>query len=254
MLERKAEMSSSGKNPQVLTWQADDGTRMVADCYVGAPASACLLLHGFWRARRHPRIIRIAEELAASGRTVVVPDLRGHGDSGGRFSFNRIEWSDLRGLDLPRDLIVVGLSMGAAIAVSATAEHILAPLRMLLISPASDYCDIAPDVLEMLRGGHVEREQRHWQPRIELTSLLTVTDRPDPSRQIARLECPVQIIHARRDWLVHHRHGEILARHCSGATIELLDEESGRRMHADRLVDHAWPMFRSLLRRFATSG
>lgn len=244
-------MSSSDETPEVLAWHADDQIRLVADCYSGATDRVCLLLHGFWRGRAHPQIIRIAKELALSGRTVIVPDLRGHGDSGGRFTFNRLEWNDLRPLALPEDLVVVGLSMGGAIAISAAAAGVIRPVSMLLISPAADFHDIGPDLLEMFRGGHVAPENRRWTPRIDFRSLLSSVDRPSPSRDAARLRCPLHVVHARGDWLVHHRHGEVLSSRCAGAKLDLLDEVSGRRMHADRLVDHAWPIFRSLFRGIA---
>ena len=254
MLETSRDMSSAPPTPQVLSWQTDDGTRMVADCYSASPGAACLLLHGFWRGRRHPRIRQIALELARSGRTVFVPDLRGHGDSGGRFTFNRLEWNDLGGLDLPSDLVTVGLSMGASIAVAAAARGVISPSRLLLISPAADYREIGPDLLEMVRGGHVEREQRNWRPRIDLRSLLTSVGRAEAALEISRLSCPVHLVHGQGDWLVHHRHSEMLARTCPQAVLQMLDVETGRRMHADRLVDHAWPIFGPLLRHFSAPG
>lgn len=241
--------------PVVLNCRSDDGSLLKADLVPGDPDRPILLVHGFWRARRHPAIVQIRDELARTGATVVIPDLRGHGDSEGRFTFNRSEWKDLGGIAesarLRHSVSVVALSMGSAIAISAAARGLIDVDRMLLISPVSRFTELGPDVVEMLRGGHLEYAQRCWKPRVDLRQLLTCSERVEAEDQAGKVTADVTLIHARGDWLVSHRHGERLAARLPKCDLHILDERSGRRMHADRLVRQAWPIFGPLLRRFA---
>lgn len=248
----------SDRNRTTLRRTAEDAITLVADVYPGSERRRILLLHGFWRGRRHPAILRIASELGRSGATVIVPDLRGHGESGGRFTFTRMEGRDVGAfadlLNPAEDLRIVALSIGAAVALAASAAHIVNPRRLLLISPVADVADLGPDILEMVRGRHIDREQRHWVPRVELRSLLSVYEKADPVALSRQLTCGVTLVHAERDWLVHHRHSLALAAACGNTELILLNENDGRRMHADRLVSHAWPILGPLLRRFTAEG
>lgn len=145
---------------------------------------------------------------------------------------------------------VVALSMGAAIAISAVARGRIHADRMLLISPVARFAELGPDIVEMLRGGHLEYAQRAWRPRVDLRQLLTATERVEAEDEASGVCADVKLIHARGDWLVGHRHGEALAARLPSCSLELVDVPTGRRMHADRLVRHAWPIFGTFLRRF----
>lgn len=239
--------------PQLRSFRftADDGTALAADVVPGEANRAILLLHGFWRGRRHPAIAAIRDGLAATGSIVVVPDLRGHGDSGGRFTFNYLESGDIEPLRRAARVesfhSIVALSMGGAIAVSAIGRGLVSTRELLLISPVARYGDLCPDLLEMVRGRHVEREQRHWTPRVDPRQLLTSAPRLDADEVAHRVQCPTLLVHAVDDWLVHHRHSTTLAARIPGSRLELLDLDSARRSHADRLVRQAWPIFGPLI-------
>lgn len=107
-----------------MTLHTDDGVRLAAVDLTGPPEACCtiVLVHGFLNWSRAPRIRAFAELLAREVH-VVVPDLRGHGASGGCSTL---------GLDEPRDVdaavraakvihpelpvVTVGWSLGAAAA------------------------------------------------------------------------------------------------------------------------------------------
>ena len=79
------------------------------------PVCTVVLIHGFTNWSRNPRIYGFAHALAR-GVDVIVPDLRGHGRSGGRCSLGRDEPLDVAAaVDAARPdrpVVTVGVSMG----------------------------------------------------------------------------------------------------------------------------------------------
>jgi uncharacterized protein len=107
-----------------------DGVTLAADYLPatdGVQGPAVLLLHGFGAHRRKPAYVRLAERLAEST-AVLVPDLRGHGQSGGRSTLGDREVHDVRaGVAWLRRaghpwVAVVGASMGATAALRAVGQ------------------------------------------------------------------------------------------------------------------------------------
>ena len=104
---------------QRLTLTAADGVRINAYLVPGParPQCAYVLVHGFVNSARSPEVHRFAHLLARQG-PVVVPDMRGHGRSGGRCSMGRDEPLDVAAAvaaapaGLP--VVTVGTSLGGA--------------------------------------------------------------------------------------------------------------------------------------------
>ncbi|MGH9180176.1 MAG: alpha/beta hydrolase, partial [Acidimicrobiales bacterium] len=102
-----------------LTLTTADGVRLNA-WRLSGPTSArytVVLVHGFVNSSRSPAIHAFAHRLARQAH-VIVPDMRGHGRSGGRCSMGRHEPLDVAAAvaaarpDLP--VITVGTSLGGA--------------------------------------------------------------------------------------------------------------------------------------------
>jgi pimeloyl-ACP methyl ester carboxylesterase len=78
-------------------------------------------------------------------------------------------------------------------------------------------------------------------------------DRLSSLDDVATLDLPICLIHARHDWLVSHRHAEAIARRASGAELHVLNVPG--RYHADRLFDVAgdqlWPIVDEFVSRLA---
>ncbi|HVM10814.1 MAG TPA: alpha/beta fold hydrolase [Acidimicrobiales bacterium] len=101
----------------------DDGVGLVVHTLAGPRDAPCtvVVLHGFAHWSRTPAVHRFAHELARRF-DVVVPDLRGHGRSGGHCGFGPREAIDVERVVVAtsggaaRPVVTVGVSLGAAVA------------------------------------------------------------------------------------------------------------------------------------------
>jgi len=105
-----------------------DGVRLNAWCLDGPPGSPCtvVVVHGFVNSSRSPAVHAFAHRLARRVH-VVVPDMRGHGRSGGRCSMGRHEPLDVAaavGLARPGlPVVTVGTSLGGAAVLLHAGTH-----------------------------------------------------------------------------------------------------------------------------------
>jgi pimeloyl-ACP methyl ester carboxylesterase len=102
-----------------LTLVTDDGVTLRAARLTGPPdaAGTVVLVHGFSQSSRMPRIHAFAH-LLARRMHVIVPDLRGHGASGGVSSLGPKEPLDVKAAveaaDAALPVVTVGISLGGA--------------------------------------------------------------------------------------------------------------------------------------------
>jgi non-heme chloroperoxidase len=118
------------------------GVTLVADVGGDAAGSTVILLHGGGQTRHSWR--RAALELAAAGHYVVVPDLRGHGDSDWAPDQNYsmdAQVGDLLALSrqVPNRPVLVGASMGGLISMTTAGEHLDVARALVLV-------DVTPHV------------------------------------------------------------------------------------------------------------
>lgn len=107
---------------------AADGTLLAAAFLEGPPTAwaTVVVVHGFVNWSRSPRVYAFARRLARDVH-VVVPDLRGHGRSGGRCTLGRKEPMDVAAAvaaarpGLP--VVTVGLSLGGAAVLLHAGTH-----------------------------------------------------------------------------------------------------------------------------------
>ncbi|MGH9456480.1 MAG: alpha/beta fold hydrolase [Thermoanaerobaculia bacterium] len=219
-----------------------DGTIIYCDIRPADPRGT-LIVPGFWRTRRWPTMRILTDRIAATGRAVAALDLRGHGDSGGRFTFGEREWEDVAAVaeELVRrgwtSIDVIGFSLGGAAAVSAVARRPDLPWRsLLLVSAVADLALVRPRLNPFTAHRHLTFSQAFRAPRIDWRSLRR--PRPRAVDDIANVSVPVTVVHVIDDWLVHHSHGEALHAHARDPKRMVLLEIPGR-WHADRILTAA---------------
>ena len=104
---------------QALSLVTDDGVRLSAARLAGPADAVCtvVLVHGFSQSSRMPRIHAFAHALSRRAH-VIVPDLRGHGASGGVSSMGPKEPLDVKAAveaaDPALPVVTVGISLGGA--------------------------------------------------------------------------------------------------------------------------------------------
>lgn len=233
-----------------------DGTAIHYDVYAAPSPSAVVVVPGFWRDRRHPSMIRLAQFLVADGYRTVVMDPRGHGDSEGVYGFNLHEHHDVAAVT--RDLLarhpsissvtLVGFSYGGAIAVSTIARHPDLPVRsLLLVSSVADFSMITPRLNPFTMHRHIAVSQALRTPRF--TWNIRKSAKLSAREDIANVHVPVCLIHVKNDWLIAHRNSVALYDAANEPKeLHLLDIAGN--YHADRIFNVAADSIEPIVRAF----
>lgn len=197
---------------------------------------------GFWRVRRERENLYLANHFVRRGYDVAVLDFRGHGESGGAYSFGVTEAGDLKavienlvGPGKPYSrFAILGLSMGGSIAADALARWPSLPCRALaLISPPADLAAVRPRPWKPGAARQVRLRQIFRMPRLAPGKLLA--RKPVALAAISRLEMPKLIVTAEGDWLVDPSHGRVLAQ-AAAPPVEHVHLDLPGSLHADALV------------------
>ncbi|HXG59200.1 MAG TPA: alpha/beta fold hydrolase, partial [Thermoanaerobaculia bacterium] len=241
------------------TVESFDGTPIRYDLYPSGSKAAVLVVPGFWRTRRHPSLLQLAAFLAAEGTTPAICDLRGHGESGGVFGFNRDEHHDIAAVahDLlrraPGRLALLAFSYGAAVAITAAARDELPLAGLIGISSVADFAMISPRINPFTIHRHIALSQALKRPRFQLRPARAQKYRAVD--EIANVHAPLCLIHVKHDWLVDHKHSLALYER-GNEPKELHILEIPGNYHADRIFrvapDSIYPIVAAFLRRHVT--
>ena len=241
-------------DPRRLLVNSEAGIEIACDLYLKEDsARAFLIVPGFWRHRRHPAIAELAARLRDSG-SVAAMDIRGHGESGGRFGFNRDEHLDVAAV--AREILsltgasrldMIGFSMGGAIAATAAARHPELPWgKIMLISPVGNLGRLRPRLNPLTAHRHLAVGQIFRTPRFDWGFWFHTKIQAED--EIAKVDVPVTIVHVRRDWLVDDSHGSRLHERCRNSKLHLLEVPG--RWHADRILTEVPEAIEPAIREF----
>ena len=217
---------------------APDGVELLFEHYRhGDRQVALVICPGFFQHRRTPRFRQLARRFVEAGVDVVVCDVRGHGDSGGSYTFGQREPEDLKVvLEVVRPqypkLGVLAFSMGGSIAIQTLAQTHQAD-GLIAVSAVADLETITlgsvwwPGALRSWwRQLGVPRPFRGRTWHYGKPKALDVVD------QLAPMS--VLFIHGTRDWLVSvHQSRLLYAKAHEPKRLQLID--TGR--HAEELFE-----------------
>lgn len=223
------------------------GTEVVGTLRTAGRVSGVVIVPGILCWRGLPELELAAERLARS-HDVLSIDVRGHGDSPGRFSWGREEWRqvDAAATHLAaggRRVTVVGFSFGGLHAARAAAAG--APIDRLALVGAPvdlrviDHLPGAPSLwihLALAVRRSRRRSRFEWPRGLRATRLT-----PD---DLGRIGARTLVVRGTRDWLVSRRHSAAYVRGISGARLVEID----RGLHAEYLLrSHPGPLLDLLL-------
>ena len=226
-----------------LRLRTADDVDLAADAWLpgdDAPASAVVLAHGFTAHRRDPSVMAMAHDLRDAGHVVVVPDMRGHGESGGLCSLGDREGLDVAAAaaaarDLAPRVVLVGASLGAIAVLRhgvddpglAGVVTVSSPAQWKLRSPRAAFAAV------LTRTGAGRRLARRLGARLDSTWRWT----EPPDALAARLAVPLAVVHGTGDRFMPTSEAEIL--HASGGATDSGPARGQRRLDLVPDMGHA---------------
>ena len=234
------------------SFTAADGVTLRATRIATGSRRVVLVSPGIFLHRDSVEHRTLARRLAALA-DVVTLDIRGHGDSGGAFSWGVREPEDVAAVAaaLRRTYDRVGglgFSFGGHHVGMAAAQHRAFDAVALVAAPRNLFLlDHNFLTAGLLRSAPLILRRRRRRTRLALPlrpppSLARVVDRIAPT--------PLLIAHGSADWLIPPRHAEVLyARAGEPKSLVMID----RGLHAENiLVDEPEPLFAALEEFFGT--
>ena len=230
--------------PLVSVAHSFDGTEIHFDVYGPPSPVAVLVVPGFWRDRRYPSMPPLASFLNGLGYRTAIVDLRGHGSSEGTYGFNIDEHHDVAAVARElldsfgaRSIVLIGFSVGGAIATSAATRHGLPISAQILISPVAELARVIPRINPFTIHRHIAFSQALRRPRFALRVPRGAT-RLNAVDDVSRLDAPLCLIHVKNDWLVGHEHSVRLYESANEPKeLHIIDIPGN--YHADRIFTQA---------------
>lgn len=223
--------------------RADDETPIAFTWWRRPSAELIVIAPGFWRVRLARENLFLANHYVRKGYDVVALDFRGHGDSGGAYSFGTSEPLDLRAVLEPlvgaggpyTRFAVIGLSMGGSIAAQTLGLFPHLPCRALaMISSPADLRSLRPRPWKTGAMRQVSLRNVARAPRLSAASVFS---KPPIAETLGRLTMPKLIVTAEGDWLVDPSHGRLLAA-AAAPPVDYVHLDLPGNLHADALVKY----------------
>ena len=229
--------------------RTSDNIAIAYDHYQNGFDSVIIVCPGFYNSKDN-RWMKKTAEILSLAHDVIVFDLRGHGSSGGVFSWSSREDADVNAvIDYAksrgyRHIGILAYSLGAAAAVNAVAGRDSVESMVLISCPSSfeaiDYCFWEPgmfsDLFDNIACGWQGKGARYG-------NLFLAKVRPIDS--IKRIkDTSILFIHGDRDWVIKPRHSQKLydAAPCT-KKIEII--KGG--LHAERLIERHYELMKRII-------
>ena len=216
-----------------------DGVSIAYDHYKNGLDSVIIICPGFFNSKRNS-MMKKAVEMVSWFYDVIIFDFRGHGESGGKFT-----WASREPLDLEtaidyavgcgyKKIGVMGFSLGAATAMNVAAGRPEIKSMVLVSGPYSfwkmDYNFWEPGMLLDLRSNF----ECKWEGKgVRFGNVFLPKIRPLDS--VARTKgTPMLFIHGDSDWVIKDYHSRKLYEAAAGKKrLEII--KGG--FHAERLIE-----------------
>ena len=228
-----AEELSSG------TLYTEDGVDISYDLYSRGSDSVIIVCPGFFNSKEN-RWMKKTVDLIRKKYDCLIFDFRGHGKSGGKYTWSAKEDKDVNAvIDYVKEkgyknIGIVAFSLGAASSINAVSERNDVDSMVLISCPTSfrsiNYHAWEPgmfyDLWDNISSG--------WQGKGARTTNIFIP-KEDPIKTITKIKnTKILFIHGDRDWVVKENHSEKLY---NAASTEKRIEIIKGGLHAERLVE-----------------
>ena len=187
-----------------------DGVGIAYEHFKNGRDSLVIICPGFFNSKSNGAI-RLSIGLVADSHDVMIFDFRGHGESGGKFTWTAKEPLDLETiLDYAvsqgyKKIGLMGFSLGAAISIIIAAKRPEVKSLVLVSAPAGfwrmDYNFWEPGMLSDLKANL----ECKWEGKgVRPGSIFLPKVRPID--RIAGIKAPMLFIHGDRDWVIKDYH------------------------------------------------
>ncbi len=220
------------------TLHTSDKIPIAYDHIRGGFKSVVIICPGFFNSKKN-RWMKAIVDLVSERYDTIIFDFRGHGDSGGRFSWSAREYLDLQAiLDYAvtqgYDKIgILAFSLGASAAIAVAGKREDIDSMILVSSPMSfwkiDYHFWEPQMFSDLKD-NIECD---WEGKGARVTNIFIP-KPKPITNIGRIKrAPIFFIHGDSDWIIKDYHSRRL--YDKTATVKKIEIiEKG--LHAERLI------------------
>jgi glycosyltransferase involved in cell wall biosynthesis/pimeloyl-ACP methyl ester carboxylesterase len=217
----------------------EDGERIALVHLKRGFSKVVIIAHGFYNNKDTFLFRKIAEALSKEY-DVIVFDFRGHGKSGGKFSWTAYEHKDLQAVigyakeNRYTKIGVIGFSLGAAAALIQASNHQDIDSLIVVSAPADpksiNYHFWEKDMWEDLKLNFGIKGQgkgvRPGNPFLKKIRPLDIVDKVSPM--------PVLFLHGEKDWLVKPGHSRRLFEKAKDPKALTIIKNGG---HAERMFD-----------------
>lgn len=203
-----ADPAADGLKYEAVKFSSGDGTPLTGLFFPAAGEPLATVVHFHGNAQNMTAHYPYSAWLAAEGYNVFIFDYRGYGASGGKPSLDGLVLDGKAALAQalklpgakPDRIIILGQSLGGAIASAAAGEAGFRPAAMVLEGTFYSYKGVASAAL-----------RRHWLtwPALWLPPL-AVSGEHSPGDNIGRIACPKVFIHSEKDSRVPFAQGKKL--------------------------------------------
>ncbi|MFA5339739.1 MAG: alpha/beta fold hydrolase [Candidatus Omnitrophota bacterium] len=218
----------------------NDGVEISYEHFKNGHDSLVIICPGFFNSKANGAI-RLSIGLVEDSHDVIIFDFRGHGESGGKFTWTSREALDLEAvLDYAvsqgyKKIGLMGFSLGAAISIIVAARRPEIKSIILVSAPTGfwrmDYNFWEPGMLSDLKANlECKWEGKGVRPGSIFLPKIRPIDR------IADIkEAPILFIHGDRDWVIKDYHSKKLYDAATVKSKKLVIIQKG--LHAERLIE-----------------
>lgn len=223
------------------TLHTRDNVAIAYEHYKKGFDSVVIVCPGFYNSKKN-RWMRKTAKMLSSEHDVIIFDLRGHGESGGKFTWSAKEHMDLEAVlgyaaaEGYKHIDILAFSLGAASAVNAASKRNDINRMVLISTPTSfrmiDFHFWEPGMFYDLK----DNIESKWEGKGAKTTNIFIHKGEKPIDTIKEIKgTPILFIHGDRDWVIKPWHSERLYE-AAGVDKKLEIIEGG--FHAERLIQH----------------